>query len=133
MTKLTKRYVDSMPNPAQETILWDDDLAGFGVRIYPTGRKVFVVQYKLHGRTRRKFADPEYFEKLQSTGTNYLIEGNDWKDTFWGMCEGRGRNVLGRLIMNVRDTPLATLSKQAGILKKIHSKKGDLTTFSNNP
>jgi hypothetical protein len=54
MTKLTKRYVDSIPKPVQETILWDDDLAGFGMRVYPTGRKVFVVQYKLHGRTRRK-------------------------------------------------------------------------------
>lgn len=54
MAKLTKRYVDSIPDPTQETILWDDELAGFGLRVYPTGRKVFVVQYKLHGRTRRK-------------------------------------------------------------------------------
>lgn len=54
MAKLTKRYVESIPDPNQETILWDDDLAGFGVRVYPTGRKVYVVQYKLHGRTRRK-------------------------------------------------------------------------------
>ena len=54
MTKLTKRYVDSIPKPVQETILWDDYLAGFRMRVYPTGRKVFVVQYKLHGRTRRK-------------------------------------------------------------------------------
>lgn len=54
MAKLTKRYVDSIPEPTQESIQWDDDLAGFGLRIYPTGRKVFVVQYKLHGRTRRK-------------------------------------------------------------------------------
>jgi hypothetical protein len=54
MAKLTKRYVESIPGPTQETILWDDDLAGFGLRVYPTGRKVYVVQYKLHGRTRRK-------------------------------------------------------------------------------
>ena len=45
MAKLTKRYVDSIVEPDQETILWDDDLAGFGVRVYPTGRKVYVVQY----------------------------------------------------------------------------------------
>lgn len=54
MAKLTKRYVERIANPTQETILWDDELAGFGVRVYPSGRKVFVVQYKLHGRTRRK-------------------------------------------------------------------------------
>ncbi|MBU2982143.1 tyrosine-type recombinase/integrase [Lentibacter algarum] len=54
MAKLTKRYVESIQNPERETILWDEELAGFGVRIYPTGRKVFIVQYKLNGRTRRK-------------------------------------------------------------------------------
>uniref|UniRef100_UPI004047A09D tyrosine-type recombinase/integrase n=1 Tax=Yoonia sp. TaxID=2212373 RepID=UPI004047A09D len=54
MAKLTKRHVDSLAAFEKDCILWDDDLAGFGVRLYPTGRKVFIVQYKLHGRTRRK-------------------------------------------------------------------------------
>lgn len=54
MAKLTKRHIDSLVPFQKECILWDDDLAGFGLRIYPTGRKVFIVQYKLHGRTRRK-------------------------------------------------------------------------------
>jgi len=54
MTKLTKRYVESLTAPDAESILWDDELSGFGLRLYPSGRKVYVVQYKLHGRTRRK-------------------------------------------------------------------------------
>lgn len=54
MAKLTKLYVDSLQQSGKEQIYWDNDLAGFGVRVYPTGRKVFIVQYKLHGRTRRK-------------------------------------------------------------------------------
>lgn len=54
MPKLTKRYVESLAPDTKERILWDDDLAGFGVRVYPTGRRVYVVQYRLHGRTRRK-------------------------------------------------------------------------------
>jgi hypothetical protein len=54
MAKLTKRYIDSLTTPDTESILWDDELSGFGLRLYPTGRKVYVVQYKLHGRTRRK-------------------------------------------------------------------------------
>ena len=54
MAKLTRLYVDSLQQSDKEKIHWDDDLAGFGVRVYPTGRKVFIVQYKLHGRTRRK-------------------------------------------------------------------------------
>ena len=29
----------------------------------------------------------------------YLIEGNSWGDTFWGMCGGVGENNLGLLLM----------------------------------
>ena len=54
MPKLTKRLVESLSPEPTERIFWDDELAGFGVRIYPTGRRVYVVQYRLHGRTRRK-------------------------------------------------------------------------------
>ncbi len=54
MPKLSKRLVDSLPPEPKERIHWDSDLSGFGIRVYPTGRKVYVVQYRLHGRTRRK-------------------------------------------------------------------------------
>lgn len=53
--KLTKTVIDktTYPQNARGTyILWDDDVSGFGVRIYPTGRKVFVIGYRHHGRWR---------------------------------------------------------------------------------
>ena len=31
-----------------------------------------------------------------------LIEGNDWGDRFWGVCNGEGLNWLGRILMEVR-------------------------------
>ncbi len=42
-------------------------------------------------------------ELLLSTGDEQLIEGNDWRDTFWGVCDGKGKNHLGRILMDVRD------------------------------
>lgn len=54
MTKLTKRIVEGLAPEAKERIIWDQDLSGFGIRIYPTGRKVYLVQYRSSGRTRRK-------------------------------------------------------------------------------
>jgi predicted NAD-dependent protein-ADP-ribosyltransferase YbiA (DUF1768 family)/hypoxanthine phosphoribosyltransferase len=41
--------------------------------------------------------------KLLSTGNCYLLEGNTWNDTYWGFCNNRGRNFLGRILMKVRD------------------------------
>jgi integrase len=56
--KLTKRAVDAVTPPENgETFFWDDDLRGFGLRVYASGRRIFVVQYRLRGgrgsRTRR--------------------------------------------------------------------------------
>lgn len=45
---------------------------------------------------------PELAAKLLATGDASLIEGNTWNDTFWGVCQGKGENYLGRLLMAVR-------------------------------
>ena len=44
LNKLTKRSVDALRVEGKDGIFWDRDLPGFGVRVYPTGRKVYVVQ-----------------------------------------------------------------------------------------
>ena len=31
-----------------------------------------------------------------------LVEGNTWNDTLWGVCEGKGRNILGIILMEIR-------------------------------
>ena len=46
--------------------------------------------------------NPELKEKLLSTGTLQLIEGNYWGDKFWGVCNGEGENHLGKILMRVR-------------------------------
>ena len=42
--KLTKRVVDALSVEKDDAVFWDRELAGFGVRVYATGRKVYVVQ-----------------------------------------------------------------------------------------
>jgi len=50
----------------------------------------------------RKFhTEPMRLWLLQTGGVD-LVEGNTWGDTFGGVCRGRGRNELGRLIMDIR-------------------------------
>lgn len=50
-----------------------------------------------------KFADARMRALLLATKDQIIIEGNDWDDTLWGYCGGRGRNLLGRILMNIRD------------------------------
>lgn len=41
-------------------------------------------------------------EKLLNTGSKYLEETNYWGDTYWGVHEGKGKNQLGEVIMQIR-------------------------------
>lgn len=52
---------------------------------------------------REKFKDEKLADKLKSTGDATLVEGNDWNDTFWGVCKGKGENHLGKILMQVRN------------------------------
>lgn len=61
---------------------------------------------------RIKFSRTVLAEKLLATGDAELIEGNWWHDIEWGVCTGkckrgphepRGENMLGKLLMQVRE------------------------------
>lgn len=51
---------------------------------------------------KSKFSDPALAKRLIATGNEELREGNTWGDTYWGVCEGVGKNRLGKLLMKVR-------------------------------
>lgn len=52
---------------------------------------------------RQKFSEPVLKDKLLSTGDAILIEGNYWKDYYWGVCKGVGKNKLGKILMKIRE------------------------------
>ena len=53
MAKINKRNVDAASPREKDYFLWDDDLPGFGVRIFASGKRSYLVQYRALGRTRR--------------------------------------------------------------------------------
>jgi len=53
MAKLTKRIVDAAAARSSDYFIWDDDLAGFGLRVFASGKRSYLVQYRAGGRTRR--------------------------------------------------------------------------------
>jgi len=53
MPKLTKRTIEAAEIRASEYFLWDAEVPGFGLRVLPSGRKGYVVQYRAGRRPRR--------------------------------------------------------------------------------
>ncbi|MDD2870317.1 site-specific integrase [Neomegalonema sp.] len=53
MARLTKTFVDGLKPGEPDYIMWDDALPGFGVRVWPSGKKVYLVQYRAGRRQRR--------------------------------------------------------------------------------
>lgn len=53
MPKLTKRVVDGAEIRANRYTLFDSELKGFGLRVFPSGEKSWVVEYRPHGGGRR--------------------------------------------------------------------------------
>ena len=50
-----------------------------------------------------KFTNPKLKSALLNTKDAELIERNTWNDTYWGICNGIGKNHLGKILMEVRE------------------------------
>jgi predicted NAD-dependent protein-ADP-ribosyltransferase YbiA (DUF1768 family) len=98
---------------------------GRGEDIFKDGTAKFVLRSDWDSNMRlatmrillaQKFCpiqNPGLAEMLISTGNAEIIEGNTWGDTFFGVCNGVGKNHLGRLLMERR----AELFSQARLMQ----------------
>lgn len=60
--------------------------------------KLFIM-YEL---IKIKFQDGFLRSRLLATWDSILIEGNDWNDCYWGVCNNLGSNHLGNILMSIR-------------------------------
>lgn len=56
ISHLTKRTVDALKTASKDVFVWDEELSGFGLKLTPSGRKTYVIQYRIPGLGRRGFA-----------------------------------------------------------------------------
>lgn len=55
MARLNKRQIEATKYDGTGNarhVLWDDNPRGLGLRVFPSGRKSFVLSYRVHGRKR---------------------------------------------------------------------------------
>lgn len=53
MAKLTKRVADAAEIRSKDYVIWDDELPGFGLRVFASSKRSYVIQYRSAGRSRR--------------------------------------------------------------------------------
>jgi hypothetical protein len=53
MAKITKRIVDAAAPRERDYVIWDDELPDFGLRVFTSGKRSYVIQYRAAGRSRR--------------------------------------------------------------------------------
>lgn len=79
--RLTKKLVDLMSaDPNRETWIWDTEVRGFFLRVYPTGAKTFAAKYRANGRQRiftiGRFGSPWTVEKARERAVEILYEAS---------------------------------------------------------
>lgn len=79
----------------------DAKALGYKVKLRPDWDKVRVCI--MRELLEKKFSLDEFKRALQMTKGMKLIKRNNWGDVVWGVCNGVGENLLGRLLMEIRD------------------------------
>ena len=123
--KMMKRTVDAEPIPDRgESRIWDTDLKGFCLRVYPPGRKsprgrkVYAVKYRV-GRTQRWFTIGEHGgpwtpERARDKATAVLHDARDGKDQQAARQQRRADLTVSQLMgLYLDEGPSAKPNKRA--------------------
>lgn len=85
MLKLTKKTVDAEQPGDDQRFVWDSELKGFGLKVFPTGAKSFVFQYRTpEGKTSRltigKYSDTLTADQARKLAKDKAFEVHAGRD-----------------------------------------------------
>jgi len=101
--KLTKSAIDALKPALRDEVYWDAALSGFGVKVTPKGRKVFIALYRIRGgRSRlRKYTIGPYgkltLHHARATAQRVFAERFEGRDPAGEKLELRRREVVDRV------------------------------------
>ena len=77
--------------------------------------------------------EPLLTRALLATGDAVLIEGNNWNDSFWGVCNNIGENNLGKILMKIREELFRQKEKIIVLLESKHDNAAVADALSITP
>src|ERR1700686_4677866 len=99
--KLTKSAIDALSIPLKEVVYWDVGCPGFGVKVTPKGRKVFIVLYRMAGSRLSKYTIGTYgrvtLNQARVTGPKVFAAKLDGRDLAAAKVDSRRRMVADRV------------------------------------
>jgi integrase len=103
-TRLSKKVVEELTPKSRDYIVWCSALSGFGVRVWPSGKKTFVAMYRVAGRrTAPKkykigvYGDPLTVEQARERAKEVLANAKLGKDAAELRAAERKRLSLNQL------------------------------------
>jgi integrase len=122
-SKITKRAVEAARVPiARETRIWDTEVRGFVLRIYPSGRKVYALECRVGGRqhihTVGVHGSPWTPDQARAAAAEALRRAKNGEDPSARKKAAREALTVGGLIDRyLADGPAAKLAKRASTWK----------------
>ena len=72
--KLNKTSVDGAQASEKPYIIFDRELGGYGLKVTPKGKKIFIYQYRLKGTQKTKrITIGQYLDFVESDGKNIRL------------------------------------------------------------
>jgi integrase len=100
MPKISKRLVEAAEVREKDYIICDNELRGFAVRVLPSGKRYYLVQYRIGTRYRRMSIGQHGVltaETARRTAFNLLAAVKDGKDPAGDRREGRKALTVAEL------------------------------------
>jgi integrase len=101
--KLTKSAIEALSIPLKDVVYWDVGCPGFGIKVTPKGRKVFVVLYRMAGAGSRlrKYTIGPYgrvtLNQARVTAQRVFAARLDGRDLAAAKVDSRRRMVADRV------------------------------------
>ncbi len=123
--KLTKRLVDNAAPQDRAYMMWDNEVPGFGLRVNPSGRKVYLLKYRVGGGRTATIRKPSIGTHGAITLEQARSIAKDWSAEIRKGGDPSGERLAQRNAPRMDELFDRYLSDHAIPHKKPHSVRAD--------